>query len=256
MSKGNFLELAVGIIAGLIFTLLGMGIGMVIVSSLHLISNYPIKKAIIGSLLLLVPISTFSTILHYSSQSDIPSFLTWIILGVLLGAFVGSSIRRHIAGTHLKKLFCLFLSIILFRHWFYLLDLNSNHHQLINLTFYGHFLIGFSASVLSSLMGIGGGILIVSIYYSILNFPSKTVTQISVYVVLLNAWLNSIISYRNLYWNPVLTRITLGGLLGATCGIYIFQSIPENLLQIIYGLFLAIILLNLLKNIRLNSDLR
>jgi len=250
MHKDNLVEVTVGFVAGLIFTLLGMGPGLVVVSSLHLISNYHMKKAIIGSLLLLVPISTFSAILHYIAQPNIASFLIWIIIGASVGVFTGSWIRNHISGTYLKKFFCLFLTVILIRHWFYLFDFNSDEYQLIKLASYGHFFIGFCASLLSSLMGIGGGVLIVSIYYSILNFPSKTVTQISVYVVLLNAWLNSIVSYHNLYWNNVLTRITIGGLLGTICGIYVFQSIPEKLLQIIYGFFLIIILLKILRNLK------
>ena len=247
--KNKLLELTVGFFAGLIFTLVGMGPGLVVVSSLHLIFQYQMKKAIIGSLLLLVPISTFSAILHYTARSNIPLFLIWIILGACIGVFTGSWIRNHISGSYLKKFFCLFLTIILFRHWFHLFDFNSYEHQLVNLPSYGHFFIGFSASLLSSLMGIGGGVLIVSVYYSILNFPSKTVTQISVYVVLLNAWLNSIVSYHDLYWNSILTRITIGGLIGAICGIYLFQWIPEIFLQIIYGLILMIILIKSLKNI-------
>ena len=149
-----------------------------------------------------------------------------------------------------EKILCLFLLIILIRHWFYLFHINSDEHQFIILSFYAHFFIGFSASILSSLMGIGGGVLVVTIYYSIFSYPSKTVTQISVYVVLLNAWLNSLLCYRQLYWNNTLTRITLGGLLGAIVGIYIFQLIPEVLLQVIYGFFLIIILLRVLKSMR------
>ena len=149
-----------------------------------------------------------------------------------------------------EKFFCLFLLIILIRHWFYLFHINSDEYQFIILSFYAHFFIGFSASILSSLMGIGGGVLVVTIYYSIFSYPSKTVTQISVYVVLLNAWLNSLLCYRQLYWNNTLTRITLGGLLGAIVGIYIFQLIPEVLLQVIYGFFLIIILLRVLKSMR------
>ena len=72
--KNKFLGLTVGFVAGLIFTLIGMGPGLVIVSSLHLIFQYQMKKAIIGSLLLLVPISAFSAILHYTAQSNIPLF--------------------------------------------------------------------------------------------------------------------------------------------------------------------------------------
>lgn len=250
MPKNSLLELIVGIIAGLVFTLLGMGPGLVIVTSLHLISNYDMKKAIVGSLLLLVPISTSSAILHYTTQSQIPSFLIWVMLGVIFGVFTGLWIRNHVTGTYLKKFFCLFLFIILMRHWFYLFHINSDEHQFIILSFYAHFFIGFSASILSSLMGIGGGVLVVTIYYSIFSYPSKAVTQISVYVVLLNAWLNSLLCYRQLYWNNTLTRITLGGLLGAIVGIYIFQLIPEVLLQVIYGFFLTIILLRVLQSIR------
>ena len=248
--KKSLLELVVGCIAGLIFALLGMGPGLVIVSSLHLFSNYPMKKAITGSLLLLVPISTFAAILHYTFQTEVPLFLNWVILGTIIGVFVGLWIRNHISGNNLKKFFCLFLAIILIRHWFYLFDFYSSNQQIINPDFYGHFMIGFSASLLSSLMGIGGGVLVVTIYFSILNFPSKIVTQISVYVVLLNAWLNTFFSYRQLYWNKTLTLIVVGGFIGAICGIYIFQSVQEKVLQIVYGLFLLLILLKMLKSNR------
>ncbi len=246
--KNRWIEFTVGVMAGLIFSLLGMGPGLVIVSSLHLFSNYPMSKAIIGSLLLLVPISTLSAILHYTFQTNIPPFLNAVFLGTVIGVITGLWIRNRISGNNLKRFFCIFLAIILIRHWLHLFDLNTPIQQIINPNYYGHFIIGFSASLLSSIMGIGGGVLVVTIYYSILNFPAKIVTQTSVYVVLLNAWLNTLFSYQQLYWNKSLTLIALGGFIGSICGVYMFHLIPDRFLQIIYGVFLIFILFRMLKN--------
>ena len=52
----------VGLLAGFVFALIGMGPGMIIVSSLHLMCGYDLKKAATGSLFLLIPVSVASVV--------------------------------------------------------------------------------------------------------------------------------------------------------------------------------------------------
>ena len=99
------LELFLGSVAGFVFAILGMGPGLIFVSSLHTICNFPLKKAIVGSLLLLVPVSTITALLHYTYQPRLPDFIEWLILGTITGVLIGILVRKYASKQILKKLF-------------------------------------------------------------------------------------------------------------------------------------------------------
>lgn len=239
------LELLLGSTAGFIFAILGMGPGLIFVSSLHTVCNLPLKKSIVGSLLLIVPISSVTALLHYTFEPELPDFIEWLLLGTFIGVLIGLWIRKYATRRSLKITFCSILLMILIRHWLqlggYILILDNT----VILQNQHHFIIGFLASLLSSTMGIGGGVIIVTCYFSLLNFHPKISTQIATYVVLLNAWLNTLLCYKQLYWNPSLTKLLLGAFLGNFAGVIVFQSISEYLLRTMYGILLIIILLKM-----------
>lgn len=242
----NFLEIFLGSLAGLIFSIIGMGPGLIIVSTLHTVCKHPLKKAITGSLMLLVPISTFAAFLHHGKTSSLPPFLGWLLFGNFIGVILGILARKFASGKQLKIFFCLFLLLILLRHWLQIFGIVETPGEIVELAPHNHALIGITASFISSVMGIGGGVLIVTFYFAFLNFPAKLSIQISVYFVILNAWLNSLICFRQLYWNRSLTNLILGGIAGCLLGLLVFDLISEQILRILYGLFLVAVLIKML----------
>lgn len=240
----------VGFFAGYIFALMGMGPGMMIVPTLHLLCRYDLKKAVTGSLLLLVPVSLGSALSHHLHSNPFSAYILWILPGSLIGIDLGLMLRRRLSSRTLKMIFCVFLALILIRHWGQILDWPLPLPSFeIRFEWYHHILIGCLASTLAASMGIGGGVLIMTTYFGVLGFPARETAVASACVVCLNSCLSSYKSRTELYWNKNLTIILGCGLLGAFTGGMTASQISEDTLRLLVGGFLLIVFFNMIRGL-------
>ena len=240
----------VGLLAGFVFALIGMGPGMIIVSSLHLMCGYDLKKAATGSLFLLIPVSVASVVSHYLYSDSFSPFIPWILCGSLVGVDLGLLIRKRSSSKTLRLIFTIFLCLVILRHFSKLLELPVAP-ILISTPFewYHHIMIGGLASLLSACMGIGGGVLIMASYFGLLGFPVKEVAVISACVVCLNSILSSFKSRKDLYWDRNLTNILSSGLIGAFVGGLVSSKVSEDFIAWLVGGFLLIVFFNMIKSL-------
>lgn len=238
----------VGLLAGFVFALIGMGPGMIIVSSLHIMCGYDLKKAATGSLFLLIPVSISSVISHYLYSDSFASFIPWILCGSLVGVDLGLLIRKKSSSRTLRIMFTVFLCLVILRHFSKLLEIPMTT-LVISLQFewYHHLVIGCLASSLSACMGIGGGVLIMASYFGLLGFPVKEVAVTSACVVCLNSILSSFKSRKELYWDRNLTNILCFGLAGAFIGGLVSSRVSDIFIAWLVGGFLIIVLFNMIR---------
>ncbi|MBM5574469.1 sulfite exporter TauE/SafE family protein [Deefgea sp. CFH1-16] len=168
--------LAVGVVAGFLAGLLGVGGGLVIVPALlwvfHWVGVAPEHQqhlAIGTSLATIIFTGAASVRAHAQKGAVRWDIVRQISLGIVLGTFIGAQIAAWISAVHLKWLFIIFAYVIAAQM---LLDLKPKPtRQLPNVL--GMNLVGSGIGLLSSWVGIGGGSLSVP-FMTACNVPVKT----------------------------------------------------------------------------------
>ncbi|PCJ16423.1 MAG: hypothetical protein COB02_16290 [Candidatus Cloacimonadota bacterium] len=230
----------IGISIGFFSSLLGMGPGLILVPSLHFIYDYPLKRAAASSLIIMIPIALFSCMTHYFHNHAFPDFYNWLMyvyLGCFFGSFIGVKVRQSVSPKLLKCLFVFFLVLIQIKIWLSV----TQAINVLDISVYHHLLIGFCASFLSSLMGIGGGVIIISVYIGVLGVASKPTALISIYVILLNSILASFHGKSDFVYDPILKKIFSLALIGALIGTYTQSFISDIHLMYFFKVFLIIV---------------
>lgn len=121
LSKPHFLALiAIGLLAGVMAGMFGIGGGNIIVPFLVLFLHYPPKRAIATSLAaLLPPIGLPGVIYYYKAGTLDVRMAIFLALGLLLGTVFGAKINIRLPGPKVKFLYGLFLIFVAFRFLFF-----------------------------------------------------------------------------------------------------------------------------------------
>jgi uncharacterized membrane protein YfcA len=109
----------VGLVAGVLAGMFGIGGGIIIVPALILLLNFDQKEATGTSLAaLLLPVGLPGVITYYNAgQLDIPTALA-VAFGLLVGAFVGAKIALGLSAKTVKRLYGLLLFAVSLRFLF------------------------------------------------------------------------------------------------------------------------------------------
>lgn len=228
--------------------MLGMGFGLTMVPCLHLLLGQTMKEAVRSSLFLHVPISIFSLLIHYANPQDVFDILGWVILGSLVGIELGLWLRNIVSAKVLKVAFCLLLIFILMRQYG-LMDGFHLEAKLDDLQIYHHIVLGLVAATLSVTMGIGGGVVLVTVYVLMLSMNPKSATFLSLHVISLNAVLSSYRTRSEFIWYPYYKHIFVFGCLGGLAGKLVFTWISVDLMKTVFGIFLLLVLARMLASL-------
>jgi uncharacterized membrane protein YfcA len=114
----TLLFLAIGLGAGILSGLFGIGGGVVIVPALALLAKFPTKTATGTSLgALLLPVGLLGAwTYHRTGNLEIRASL-WIALGLFIGAFLGAQVVQHLSDLQLRRAFAAFLLLIAVKLW-------------------------------------------------------------------------------------------------------------------------------------------
>ena len=110
--------IAIGLVAGLLAGIFGIGGGIVIVPALVLFANMTQKSAIGTSLgALLLPAGALGAYAYWRAGNlDVRAAL-WIALGILVGAYGGAMLAQLMSESILKKAFAVLLLAMAVRLW-------------------------------------------------------------------------------------------------------------------------------------------
>jgi len=112
------LFIAIGLAAGLLAGLFGVGGGIVIGPALILFAGFAPKLATGTSLgTLLLPVGALAVWEYYRRGNINITASLWIGLGLLAGAWVGARLAQNISGPTLQKSFAVFLLLVSIRLW-------------------------------------------------------------------------------------------------------------------------------------------
>jgi uncharacterized membrane protein YfcA len=239
-----FLTFVIGVVAGIIGSMLGLGGGIVISPILTLSGLLPSQVA--STSLLAVASTGASSTVSYSIKKKIR-----YNIGIKIAAFAVpfSVIGAFISTAVDPEEFKLYFAILLITMSLYLLVRKSvredrpgfgNRGKLFS---NGLLYVGSSAAgLISSLFGIGGGIIFVPLLFAVKKLSmqqSVATSQLSILITSIVGILTHSLLFEQDYMFA--GAIALGALIGAQVGSFIAVKISERLLTILFSFSLIII---------------
>jgi uncharacterized membrane protein YfcA len=112
------LFIAIGLVAGVIAGIFGIGGGIVIGPALILLAKFQPQTATGTSLgALLLPVGALGAWEYWRRGHLNIAASLWIALGLFVGAWFGAKLAQTISGPQLQKGFAIFLVLIAIRVW-------------------------------------------------------------------------------------------------------------------------------------------
>lgn len=112
------LFIAIGLAAGVLAGMFGIGGGIVIGPALILLARFAPQTATGTSLgALLLPVGALGAWEYYRNGHLNITASLWIALGLFLGAWFGAKLAQSLSGPQLQKAFAIFLVLIAIRVW-------------------------------------------------------------------------------------------------------------------------------------------
>lgn len=103
--------LGAGFLAGGLSSLLGIGGGIVQVPIMNLVMGLPMKPTIATSSFMIAITATVGALIHYYHGNVYPTMVAPLIIGVVIGARLGTELAQRARGILLRRVFGVFLSI-------------------------------------------------------------------------------------------------------------------------------------------------
>lgn len=246
MGLDILLFLVLGVFVGTFGTLVGIGGGLICVPIfIFFLSDggvYPYfhtAAQITGTSLVIVLANALSGTLAYVRQQRVffPAAIPFA-LATLPGAFLGSYIVDDFTGPMLYASFGTFLLLMAcIMYWNAVHKKHADVHELpVGFTFNRSLGITSSAGVgfLSSIFGIGGGVIHVPLMVYLLRFPVHMATATSHFVlaasaafgVISHVWLGHVI------WTPAIC-ISIGAAVGAQIGAAVSQKTKSKVILVL-----------------------
>jgi uncharacterized membrane protein YfcA len=264
------------LVAGLLGSALGVGGGFIIVPMLTLALHLPIHVAIGSSLVAIVANSCTAAGVYAKAR------LTNVKLGLFLetatipGAIVGGLAVAVIAPSILSALFGLVLLYVAYtmvvRRNLMSEDVPSadnsvapdnttgNLFSSLASSYYDQNLGkvvtykmkrvpaglggGFFAGFLSSLLGIGGGIIKVPVMHLVMGLPMKAAIATSAFMIAITTTVGALLYHYNGYVYPfIVAPLVIGIVIGARLGVELTKRVRGILLRRIFGVLLFLVAL-------------
>jgi uncharacterized membrane protein YfcA len=241
--KGALLGLAAGVIGGLF----GVGGGLLVVPGLVLLLAFEQRRASATSLATIVA-SSAAAMTRFAVDGSV-EFDTALMLfiGAGVGAFVGARLAGRIPNYWLARGFVVIVIASMVR----LLvsgggsetdALVSGAAEVISLIS-----VGLLTGVLSATLGVGGGVVFVPALVTLLGFGQQLAQGTSLAVILPTVVIGTSVHARagRVDWN-IAVSAGIGGVFGGIIGAQIALGLPESILSRLFAGFLFLMALRML----------
>lgn len=263
--------LIIGLLAGTVGSLIGLGGGVITVPSLLFLSTIDpqfahITPAIaVGTSMLLIILTALSSTLSYAKKKRVDFRFGWLMfISCGPGAVLGAYLTQHFSLDRFYLLFAIFMLVVAL-----LLSLRNRkpqkriswdvertviekgierkygYHRLTALS--GAFVVG----ICSGLFGIGGGSLLVPMMLLLFGFPPHLATATSMFTIFLTAILGSLshLQQGNIDWTIALF-LAPGAWIGGRWGAWVGNRLSgQGLLIVLRIAFILFAVYMLLKGL-------
>lgn len=241
--------LIVGIFAGILSGLFGIGGGIVIVPTLIAFFGMGMLNANATSLAaMLLPVGLLGVINYYKAGYINIKDSLWIAAGLLFGSYFGAELAVSVNVSLLSKLYAGFLLYIaisylnipalISRKVTTVENIKPVNHEQISVWLF--IALGLFAGIIAGMFGKGGGIIIVPVLIKFFRYEQKAATATSLAALQLPVGLPSIIVYaHDGYFNLLFAVIMAVGIVfGVFFGSKLAIKLPAALFKRVYALFL------------------
>jgi uncharacterized membrane protein YfcA len=242
--------IAVGIAAGLLSGVFGVGGGILIVPGLMWVASMEQRRAHGTSLAAVLPIALFGVVTYVANDHINVGATIALTLGSLAGTLVGTSWLAR-APKHLLSLS--FAALLVVSAVRLLFELDTSREHALDLGSVAALLAtGFVAGVLAGLLGIGGGVVMVPAMMLVLGLAPVVAKGTSLAVIVPTAIIGTWRNRRNL--NVDLRAATVVGLSGAGCavvGAMVAEQLPDRASNLMFAGLLLFMALRLARQAQL-----
>lgn len=242
--------LGIGLTAGVLGGLLGIGGGAFVVPALVFFLAFEQHRAHGTSLAVVLALSLTSVVIYSCHKCVDLRVASEIAVGGVIGAMIGGSMVQKIKSAALRRMFSVFLIAtgvkMVYDGYIAGHAGHSGATTLITLAFtVPHLLLGLGTGlltgILSSLLGVGGGILMVPMLTMLLGFPQQQAQGISLAAMMPIAFTGMLkhkklgnVDFKVAQW------IALGAVVGAVAGSQLANILHGGTLKLAFGIFLIV----------------
>lgn len=241
--------LGIGLTAGVLGGLLGIGGGVFIVPALVFFLAFSQHRAQGTSLAIVLALS-LSSVITYSYHHSVNLLIAGeIAAGGVVGAMIGGTIVAKIKNKQLRRLFSLFMVAAAVKMIYDGCMGHTGHAGTAalvgtGLTLSGALLglgTGLLAGFLSSLLGVGGGIVMVPMITMFLGFSQQQAQGISLAAMMPIAFTGMLKHHKlgNVEFS-VAAWVAPGAVVGAVIGSKLANIMDGNTLKLAFGIFLIV----------------
>jgi len=242
--------LILGIVAGVMSGLFGIGGGIIMVPSLIAFFGMGMLNANATSLAaMLLPVGILGVITFYKAGYINVRNALWISLGLISGSFFGAELAVSVDVKVLSKLYAAFLLYVAIGY----LDIPKMFRrkkqievapvitgEKIKYSFWLFIAVGIFAGIIAGLFGKGGGLVIVPVLIKFFKYDVKAASATSLAALQLPVGLPSVIVYAQAgYLNWVFAGLmALGIVVGVFFGTKLAIRLPATMFKKVYAFFL------------------
>lgn len=238
--------LLVGILAGVMSGLFGIGGGIVMVPMLIAFLGMNMLNANAASLAaMLLPVGIFGVINYYKAGYIKIKDSLFISAGLLIGSYFGAELAVSVNISLLAKLYALFLMYVVCSYLnipsrFMGKKSKSEIKESTDRSYWQFIALGLFAGIIAGMFGKGGGIVIVPVLTRFFRYEPKAAAATSLAALQLPVGLPSVIVYAsNGHMNWLYASLMAGGILaGAFIGSKAAIKLPSGIFKKIYAVFL------------------
>lgn len=241
-----------GLAAGLVGGLFGVGGGLLVVPGLVLWLHFEQRRATATSLATIVASAT-AAVARFAVDGSVEFDVAAVVLiGAALGAIAGAQLAGRIPNHWLARGFIVIVLVSAVRLAFVEGGDGSSDALISGV---GEplalVLVGLAAGLLSATLGIGGGVVFVPALVALFGFEQATAQGTSLAVIVPTALIGTIAHARRgrVDW-PVGITAGAGGVLGGLIGAQVALGLPEVVLRRLFAGFLVVIAVRMIETAR------
>lgn len=239
---------AIGVGAGLLSGMFGVGGGILVVPALVLMLKFDQRLANGTSLGAVLPISVASLVTYWSHDNVDWIMAAWLVVGALGGAVLGTRWIHVLPRRVLGYLFAVMLLVTAVRLF---IPMTADGRDVITaVSAVALVLIGLVTGTLAGLLGIGGGVVMVPamiVFFSELNVVAKgTSVTVIIPTAIMGTWRNWKADNIDL---RVATIVGSGGIVSAVVGGIIADRMSQDLSNILFASLVLVVAIRMVVDL-------
>jgi uncharacterized protein len=257
-SPSTLRTLVLGVAAGLLAGLFGVGGGVVLVPGMVLLMGVRQHVAHATSLVAIL-VTAPAAMVGFAVAGNVAYIpAAAVALGAVLGAYGGAALMHRLSADRLRQAFAVLIVLVAVRLALPVAVEAGSPVAADDLATIAAFaLLGLAAGVLSALMGVGGGVIMVPAFVLLFGMDQHTAEGTSLLVIVPTALMGALRHARHGYTDWGLgVPIGVGGVVGGLLGSQLALALSGPVLQQLFAAFLVITGLRMLWGSRRAGEAR